>query len=107
MSRNSFRAPVTGVLKAHGFVETNDPGDVKMAVAEDFNLTPGQWKWDGSAWVPFTPPPLTDAEKDAQLQGHVDGNKVLAAIVRWQATLHGKTIAEAVAEIKAIYRALP
>ena len=49
--KNSFRDPVTGVLKAVGFVESNEPGDIKQAEAEDFNLRPGAWKWNGSAWV--------------------------------------------------------
>lgn len=43
-----------GVLKAHGFVEANDPDDVVVDVAEDFELDPRKWKWDGVEWSPHT-----------------------------------------------------
>lgn len=49
-----------GVLMAHGFVETNEPGQTRLAVAEEFNLEPGRWRWTGSAWVPQTPPPTRE-----------------------------------------------
>ena len=57
MARNSFRDPVTGVLKAHGFVQTNAPGDIAQPEADDFNLQPGLWQWNGTQWVAFVPPP--------------------------------------------------
>lgn len=55
--RHSFRDPVTNVLKAHGFITQNQPGDLMQAEADDFALEPGKWRWDGSKWVSFTPPP--------------------------------------------------
>ena len=55
MARNSFRDAATGVLKAHGFMEANGAGDIKQSEAEDFNLDPGKWKWNGSAWVVVVP----------------------------------------------------
>lgn len=57
MPRNSFRHPVTGVLMAHGFVESNNLGEVKMLVSDDFALEPGKWRWDGMQWISFFPPP--------------------------------------------------
>ncbi len=41
-----------GVLKAHGFVTENDPGDTMIPVPDDFALVPGKWRWDGAAWQP-------------------------------------------------------
>lgn len=49
--RKSFRDPVTGVLKAHGFIEEAAPGDVARDEAEEFDLMPGLWRWDDEAWV--------------------------------------------------------
>lgn len=61
MGRNAFLDPLTNVLKSHGFTETNEPGDVKMPVSEDFALAPAKWQWNGTAWVAFVapPPPLS------------------------------------------------
>lgn len=56
MSRNAFLDPVTQVLKCHGFVESNEAGDIKMMVSTDFMLKPGEWRWDGAQWVSFIPP---------------------------------------------------
>lgn len=49
----------TGRLKAWGFMESNEPGDVVMNVPDSFDLAPGRWRWDGERWqpVPETPPP--------------------------------------------------
>lgn len=49
--RNAFIDPATGVLKAHGFVERNQVGDVRVPVADDFALEPERWRWTGSAWT--------------------------------------------------------
>lgn len=57
MSRLAFIDPVTKVLKCHGFVSSNQPGDVVVPVPDDFSLTPGLWQWNGTEWVAFTPPP--------------------------------------------------
>src|ERR1700730_18074702 len=51
----SFRDPVTGVLKAWGYIAQNNPGDVAQPETESFNLAPGFAQWNGSAWVAFTP----------------------------------------------------
>ena len=59
--RNAFLDPVTSRLKCHGFVQTNDPGDVVLPVPEDFALNPRDgWKWDGADFVAFPFPPLPD-----------------------------------------------
>lgn len=63
MGRNSFRDPVTNVLKAHGFVATNSPGDLARKESDDFNLEPGLWRFDGVSWVHY-PPPLTAEQQD-------------------------------------------
>lgn len=54
MGKHSFRDPVTNALKAWGYVESNAPGDVKQAEPDDFNLKPGEWQWNGSAWVAYS-----------------------------------------------------
>lgn len=60
MAHLSFRDPVTNLLKSHGFVTSNDVGDLSQIEADDFNLTPGAWQWNGSAWIAYTPPPGPD-----------------------------------------------
>lgn len=60
MPRNAFVDPVTMVLKSHGYVLTNESGDLIINVPEDFTLEPGKWKWDGMQFTPFTPPPPPD-----------------------------------------------
>lgn len=57
-SRNAF-VDADGVLRAHGFVESNAPGQTKIPVPNDFNFPVGQMRWDGAAWVPYTPPSVT------------------------------------------------
>lgn len=47
----SFRDPVTGVLKAYGFAAANAPGDLAQDEADDFALEPGKWKLVAGAWV--------------------------------------------------------
>lgn len=50
-----FRDPVTHVLKAWGFVETNEPGDLRRQEPEDFMLMPGRW-WlpdQSGPWQPY------------------------------------------------------
>jgi hypothetical protein len=69
MGRRSFRDAATGVLKAHGFVARNEAADIAQEEPDDFSLEPGRWRWDGTQWVPFTPPvptPDEEAGRDAQ-----------------------------------------
>lgn len=54
--RNSFYSPTTGILKCHGFVESNEFGDIKVPVSDDFTLEPGKWRWDGTQWVSYKSP---------------------------------------------------
>lgn len=42
------------VLTAWGYVEANE-GDTALEVADDFELVPGAWRWDGSSWQPYAP----------------------------------------------------
>jgi hypothetical protein len=57
--RNAFIDPTTGALKAVGYVETNAPGEIKIPVARDFSLKPGEWRWDGKTWA--ATPTFSDA----------------------------------------------
>jgi hypothetical protein len=63
MPRYAFYDPVTKELKAHGFVETNNPGDVRVDVPDDFNEKPRLVAWDGSKWVPIPPPQAVSRHK--------------------------------------------
>lgn len=54
--RNAFIDPSTGVLVAVGYVEKNAPGEIKIPVPADFNLSPGEWRWDGKTWVALPTP---------------------------------------------------
>lgn len=60
MPKKSFRDPTTHVLKAWGYMETNDVGDVVSDEADDFALTPGEWYKPVATWDPYTPPPAPD-----------------------------------------------
>ena len=49
--KNAFIDPTTGVLKAVGYVQMNGPGEIRIPVATNFNLKPGEWRWDGRIWA--------------------------------------------------------
>lgn len=53
----SFRDPVTNVLMAYGYCETNAPGDLARDEPDDFNLDPGKWALVGDEWIPVAPSP--------------------------------------------------
>lgn len=53
----SFRHPVTNVLKAFGYCETNAVGDVIRDEPDDFNLEPGKWALTGGVWTSLPPNP--------------------------------------------------
>ncbi|HKY07370.1 MAG TPA: hypothetical protein VJQ55_03975 [Candidatus Binatia bacterium] len=57
--RNAFIDPTTGALKAVGYVSANGPGEIKIPVAHDFNLKPGEWRWDGKNWAALPTPTET------------------------------------------------
>ena len=73
MGRNAFLDPVTFRLTCHGFVATNSPGEVKVAVSEDFDLRPQDgWKWNGDSpptftSFPFPAPPDRKADAKTKL----------------------------------------
>lgn len=56
MPRYAFIDSSSGVLKTHGYVETNEVGDTRLEVSEDFMLKPGRWRWNAGLWELFTPP---------------------------------------------------
>lgn len=68
--RNAFVDPVTGMLKAHGFVDRNDSGDLVVPVADEFSLVPRVWRWTGATWAPFVPPPTPPEQRRAALEAH-------------------------------------
>ncbi len=47
------------MLKTVGYVDANAPGDIKMAVPDNFAMRPGEWKWSNGKWV--ANPPAVDA----------------------------------------------
>lgn len=63
--KRSFRDPISNVLKAWGYMAANGPGEVSQAEAENFTLTPGQWQWDGTQWMPYVKPAPTAADLEA------------------------------------------
>ena len=68
MPKHAFLDPATSRLKAHGFVATNEPGDLVLEVSDGFALDPRDgWRWDGSAFVgfPFPVPANVQAIQDA------------------------------------------
>lgn len=83
----SFRDPITNVLKASGFVATNDPGDLVRDESDTFNLEPGKWQWNGAQWVAI-PQATLDAQLVAAQRSEAQGllaspdgqNKLLRAI---------------------------
>ncbi|MEM5371369.1 hypothetical protein V4C53_35790 [Paraburkholderia azotifigens] len=55
MEKNSFRDPDFNVLKAWGYTDQNQPGDLVRTEADDFNLEPGKWQLVNDQWVAYSP----------------------------------------------------
>lgn len=111
MARQAFFDAMTYILKAHGFMATNEPGDIVIGVPDDFDKEPGsEWRWDGGSGVrPATAQELADynaAKLDAEALVQIDGAKALKALLIWLAPLVGKTAIQARDEIIAIYKGL-
>lgn len=53
----SFRNPVTNVLTAWGYVNSNGD-DLARAEADDFGLEPGEWQLVDGAWIAYEPTPV-------------------------------------------------
>lgn len=68
----SFRDPITGVLKAWGYAESNG-SDIARDEPEGFNLAPGKWKFSDGKWV-ATSPNINDliARNVAAIQAELD-----------------------------------
>jgi hypothetical protein len=81
----SFRDPVTNVLKTWGYALTNNPGDISQLELDSFNLSPGAWQWDGSAWVPFTPIPEPDPD---EFIADMRGMFTSSATANWSALIN-------------------
>ncbi len=104
--RKAFVDAATGVLKAHGFARTNEPGDVVVDVPEYFNLKPGAWRWNGTAFVPYAKPPKTDEEKNGEVLGKLNADKFSESVIVWVGQRFGLTPKQAREELSAIYRGL-
>lgn len=63
--KNAFYDPTTKVLKCWGYVESNEVGDIKLPVSEDFDLKPGEFQWDGTTNVPYVKPVIIDPKAKA------------------------------------------
>jgi hypothetical protein len=88
MGRRAFIDPTTGLLKGHGYMAALDPGDQTLDVPDDFDKVPGRWRWDGTQWVPFTPPPTPPALTLGE-----------RALLRWLAGKLGIPPAQALSEV--------
>jgi len=99
--KKSFRDPVTNVLKAHGFVKSNAPGDLDRDEPDDFALEAGEWQFDFvfDNWVPFVPPIKTESDK---LNERLKLDPQLDGIVAWVAGKLLITESQARTEIAAI-----
>jgi hypothetical protein len=106
--KKAFFDSSTRLLKTYGYIDANEPDDLVLEVDDSFNETPGRVKLNAAAdgVVPYTPPPLTDAQKDAEVQAQLDSQKMLKAVVLWVADLHDLTPAQARAAVLAKSRNL-
>jgi len=53
--RKAFVCSRTGMLKAHGFVDSNDPDDIEVEVPDDFDRQPNHTKYQNGHWIAATP----------------------------------------------------
>jgi hypothetical protein len=49
--KNAFIDANTGVLKAFGYVDANQEGDIKIPVDDDFDYEPGSYAYIDSQWA--------------------------------------------------------
>ena len=89
--RVAFVDPATGELKASGFVDRNEPGDRAIPVPDDFALRPGQWRWTGTDWQPYTRPeppvsPLRQRIRDALVDPSL-GAPLKEVLREWERTV--------------------
>jgi len=82
-----------------------------IEVAEDFDISARDKRWNGTDWEAYTPPPLSDEQHDAICARSLDQNKALKALAIWtrqklNALGLPVTAQQQLDEIKAIYRSL-
>ena len=53
----AFVDPSTNILKTVGTVLTNQDGDIRVEVQEDFSYKPGFAKYENGQWAEYTPEP--------------------------------------------------
>lgn len=59
-TRHSWRDAHTGVLVAHGYIDSEMPGLLVQEESDEFALEPLKWMWDGTDWVPQSEPPQSE-----------------------------------------------
>ncbi len=73
--KKSFRSTASNVLTAHGFTQTNAPGELARDEPDDFNLAPGKWRLVDGEWMPYgeeiTKWDQIKAERDRRKSGGV------------------------------------
>lgn len=105
-----------GVLKQYGFIVfVPTGGEFVLPVADDFQLEIGKWQWTGTAYMPFLPPPPTDAELTAKALSDAEAKpyKAILLVVRQYCnalkagTFAAKTIAEVRDDFITAWKTLP
>lgn len=69
--KRAFVDPTSGILKAVGYVDRNEFGDVAFDVPESFDLGPGSWRWTGAAWEQITPQLPPEEMRRLRLRDHL------------------------------------
>lgn len=99
--RKAFLHPVTGVLKCHGYVKTNEPGDVAMPVDDDFSLEPFKHRWNGNSWENYSQPKAqTQIDREAAIADN--GISALKAMTPDQARMWVQSNVNSLAEAKSL-----
>jgi hypothetical protein len=106
--KKAFFDSSTRLLKTHGYIESNEPDDLVLEVPDTFNATIGRVKLNaaGDGMEPYTPPPLTETQKDAEAQIHLDSQKLIKAVALWIADALNIPPAQAKQAILTKYRNL-
>ena len=97
---NSFRDPVTGVLKAFGCVDFNAEGDLVREEPDGFDLEPGKWQLEGDQWVVAVPTPAALEEIKRHLLAEAATKRdILLGHLRWFYTKAAEEVADKAASV--------
>jgi hypothetical protein len=78
--KKSFRDPNTDALKAWGYMDSNAPGDVARDEPDDFDLEPGQWKFEGGQWVTYAPTVIPQSVSPLQARKALKQQSMLTTV---------------------------